>query len=57
MNFDHERLGLLAVVVAILVVLLVSQPSAGGTITCTNFTDANGREYNDWIPAIRLFSG
>ncbi len=25
-----------------------------GTITCTNFTDANGRIYNDWIPAIRL---
>ncbi len=25
-----------------------------GTITCTNFTDANGKIYNDWIPAIRL---
>jgi len=25
-----------------------------GTMTCTNFTDANGRIYNDWIPAIRL---
>ncbi len=25
-----------------------------GTMTCTNFTDANGRVYNDWIPAIRL---
>ena len=28
--------------------------NAYGTITCTKFTDANGREYNDWIPAIRL---
>jgi len=25
-----------------------------GIITCTKFTDINGREYNDWIPAIRL---
>ncbi len=25
-----------------------------GTITCTEFTDANGNTYNDWIPAIRL---
>ena len=25
-----------------------------GIITCTKFTDVNGREYNDWIPAIRL---
>jgi len=25
-----------------------------GTITCTEFTDANGRRYNNWIPAIRL---
>jgi len=25
-----------------------------GIITCTNFTDANGRIHNDWIPAIRL---
>lgn len=25
-----------------------------GTITCTNFTDANGGVYYDWIPAIRL---
>ena len=24
-------------------------------INCTSFTDANGKEYNDWIPAIRLF--
>jgi hypothetical protein len=28
--------------------------AAGGTITCTLFTDANGRTYNNWIPAIRL---
>ena len=27
----------------------------GGEITCTKFTDANGRVYYDWIPAIRLF--
>ena len=26
----------------------------GGTITCTEFIDANGRIYDDWIPAIRL---
>ncbi len=25
-----------------------------GTITCTEFTDTNGKMYNDWIPAIRL---
>ena len=25
-----------------------------GIITCTEFTDANGRGYNDWIPAIKL---
>jgi len=25
-----------------------------GTITCTRFTDANGRRYNNYIPAIRL---
>ena len=28
----------------------------GGNITCTRFEDVNGKEYNDWIPAIRLFS-
>jgi outer membrane protein assembly factor BamB len=28
--------------------------TAGGTITCTNFTDANGVVHYDWIPAIRL---
>jgi hypothetical protein len=25
-----------------------------GILTCTRFTDANGRAYNDWIPAITL---
>jgi len=25
-----------------------------GTITCSKFTDVNGMEYYDWIPAIRL---
>ncbi|MCK4731244.1 MAG: hypothetical protein KAT65_02195, partial [Methanophagales archaeon] len=28
--------------------------ATGGTITCTEFTDANGKRYVDWIPAIRL---
>ena len=28
----------------------------GGTITCTQFTDANGKVYYDWIPAIILIS-
>lgn len=27
----------------------------GGTITCTDFEDANGRHYTDWIPAIKLY--
>jgi hypothetical protein len=26
-----------------------------GWLNCTKFTDANGKEYNDWIPAIQLF--
>ena len=26
-----------------------------GWINCTSFKDANGREYNNWIPAIKLF--
>jgi len=26
-----------------------------GWINCTKFTDVNGKEYDDWIPAIRLF--
>ena len=28
--------------------------ATGGTITCTNFTDANGKTYTDGIPAIKL---
>jgi len=28
----------------------------GSLITCTKFTDANGRVYYDWIPAIRLYA-
>jgi parallel beta-helix repeat protein len=31
-----------------------SLPTANGTINCTQFTDANGKIYYDWIPAIRL---
>jgi len=31
-----------------------SLPTLNGTINCTQFTDANGKTYNDWIPAIRL---
>ena len=27
----------------------------GSFINCTQFTDANGKEYNDWIPAIKFF--
>ncbi|MEA3325021.1 MAG: hypothetical protein U9Q37_07785, partial [Euryarchaeota archaeon] len=26
----------------------------GGEITCTEFVDANGKRYDDWIPAFRL---
>jgi len=26
-----------------------------GEITCTEFIDANGKRYDDWIPAIKLF--
>ena len=31
-----------------------SKDVTGGTITCDKFTDANGKTYNNWIPAIRL---
>jgi len=31
-----------------------SLPTANGTINCTQFTDANGEIYYDWILAIRL---
>jgi len=30
--------------------------TANGWINCTQFIDANGRTYNDWIPAIILFA-
>ena len=30
-------------------------PTANGWINCTQFTDANGKLYNDWIPTIRLY--
>lgn len=29
--------------------------TADGMITCAEFIDANGKNYNDWIPALRLF--
>ncbi|HJH27402.1 MAG TPA: hypothetical protein C5S37_11740, partial [Methanophagales archaeon] len=29
--------------------------ATGGTITCDKFVDANGREYNNWILAIKLW--
>ena len=28
---------------------------SGGKITCTKFVSANGKRYDNWIPAIRLF--
>jgi uncharacterized protein YxeA len=34
-----------------------SKAVTGGTITCTKFTDANGKKYDDRIPVIRLWSG
>jgi len=30
-------------------------PTANGWINCTEFVDANGKIYDDWIPAIRLY--
>jgi parallel beta-helix repeat protein len=36
---------------------IIHEPSfkaTGGTITCTEFVDVNGKRYDDWIPAIRL---
>ena len=36
---------------------IIHEPSKeviGGTITCTQFTDVNGRTYDNWIPAIKL---
>jgi len=32
-----------------------NKPVTGGDITCTKFTDANGKRYTNCIPAIRLF--
>jgi|GEM_PF-1905884 len=29
--------------------------AAGGKITCEEFIDVNGKRYNNWIPAIKLF--
>ena len=29
--------------------------ATGGKITCSEFIDANGKIYNDWIPAIKLY--
>ena len=37
---------------------MIHEPSkdvTGGTITCDQFVDANGKTYTDWIPAIRLY--
>ena len=31
-----------------------SKDVTGGTITCTEFVDANGKSYNNWMPAIKL---
>jgi len=31
-------------------------PTTNGWINCTEFTDANGKVYEDWIPAIKLWS-
>ena len=30
--------------------------ATGGKITCTEFIDANDKDYDDWIPAIRLWA-
>jgi len=32
-----------------------SLKTENGFINCTEFTDANGKKYNDWIPAIKLW--
>ncbi|MDI6905756.1 MAG: hypothetical protein QMD13_09825 [Candidatus Bathyarchaeia archaeon] len=29
--------------------------ATGGITTCANFTDANGKKYYDWIPAVKFF--
>jgi len=36
---------------------IIHEPSkevTGGTITCSSFVDANGKIYDNWIPAIRM---
>lgn len=33
-----------------------SNDVTGGTITCDQFVDANGKTYTDWIPAVRLYN-
>ncbi len=33
-----------------------SLKTENGWINCTEFTDANGKKYDDWIPAIKLWS-
>jgi len=33
-----------------------SKDVTGGVINCTEFIDANGKKYEDWIPAIKLYS-
>jgi len=35
---------------------IAALPTANGRITCTEFTDANGKIYGDMIPAIRLWA-
>ena len=32
-----------------------ARPTANGWINCSEFVDANGRVYYDWIPAIKLY--
>jgi hypothetical protein len=37
---------------------IIHEPSynaTGGVITCTEFVDINGKQYEGWIPAIRLY--
>jgi len=30
-------------------------PTKNGWINCTQFVDANGKRYNNWVPAIRVW--
>jgi hypothetical protein len=36
------------------VILKPTLSTANGTMNCTEFVDANGKRYDDWLPAIRL---